>query len=251
MINIDERDINEDNNIKEAFKHEYENQQLLEMISGKFDEAKEQGNHYITSHRDILDHPRAKELINDEFIPSQNEWEIRNSGQYKFIAQIKPKAESKKEEIKSETLDKFNFDIMINPMFYEGLDNDNLKKFLSEAHNIPINSDMVFIPIKINNINNHHYVLFIDNKIQTLSLFRIKNLRYINEQSNLIKLLNNILPTITINKQENYHYFLKSFTKELSEQLIFNERLLNEIYKDTNDIYKDKRILKQFNPDIK
>lgn len=224
----------------------------LKIISEKFKQAKEQGNHYIASYKHILDHEYAKDIINDVFIPSQNEWQIRNGAQYKFVKnqEQKRKSNKRKSERKSEPPEQFDFDFPLNSMFYEDFQDKKLKKFLIESDKTPINSEMAFISIKINNLNNYQYVLFIDNMTETLSLFRTKNIRYINDQSNLNQLLYNVLPPIKTAKSENFHNFLKMLTKELSKQLIGNENILNEIYKDTLNFYKDEQILKQFNSDI-
>ncbi len=226
-------------------EHEEWKRESLKIIEKKFKEFEDQGMNYITSHSDILDHPKAKELINTEFIPSQNKWQIRNSGQYKLVKSKKTEQqEVNNPEIVEEA--KFEFDVKLNEMFYEGFEDDNLKKFLIGSHKISINENMTFIPIKINNKNNYQYVLFADNEIEDLSLFRIKSLRYVNDQSNLIKLLEYILPDGIRDKQNQYNKFLRSFTKELSKNSLSNEKLLNNVYNNLNDFYNDKRLLKQF-----
>ncbi|MGB9978038.1 hypothetical protein [Methanobacterium sp.] len=221
--------------------------EALESIKIKFKRFEEEGSKYIASYKHILDDPRAKDLINNEFIPSQNKWQIRNGAQYKLVEEKEPgKAHKSTLETKKEELRKFNFDINIVKMFYEVWNDSNLKQFLIEAHKVPINKKMVFIPIKLENKNNYYYVLFIDNEIEDLSLFRIKNLRYINDQSNLFNLVKSLLPHEIAYKQESYFIFLKLFSNELCKYVLTNEKILRSFYEDLDDFYKDKQILKQF-----
>ncbi|WP_414469454.1 hypothetical protein [Methanobacterium sp. ACI-7] len=234
------------------YDDEWENK-ALEIIKNKFNEFEEQGTTYITSYKDILDDSRAKELINEHFIPDQDKWQIRNSGQYKLVEE---KTKDKDKEIGSEgitvvesreeILESFKFDIDLDRMFYEDFEDDNLKTFLMDSSKVPIDENMAFIPIKLANKNNYYYILFVDSQIEDLSLFRIKNLRYINEQSNLYTLLKNLLPFEVTERQKVFMRFLRSFTNKLSESIISNERLLNELYDNLNGFYNDKRILKQF-----
>lgn len=236
-----------------TYDDDWENK-ALKVIKKKFKEFEGQGRTYIASYRDILDNPRAKELINDKFIPIQDNWQIRNSGQYKLVKK-EEETPNKKEidsehvavvENREEILKDFKFNVDLAKMFYEDFKEDNLKEFLMQSNKVSIDENMTFIPIKIGNKNNYIYVLFVDNQIENLSLFRVKNLRYINEQSNLYTLLKNLLPFEITERSKVFLRFLRSFTNELSKYIIQNEKLLKDIYNNLNDFYKDSRILKQF-----
>lgn len=186
------------------------------------------------------DDKRTRQFIDlalEDLVGEVEELQCLNRNQYKLVLNLKYRFELLK---------------LREDLFFHKWKDTKFKRFLTQAQNVVINSDICIIPLKrtiLKGMSKGHtfHLFLVDNETETIEDYRFTSLNFLNEQSNLFDALKTNLPDEIGNDNNQLKQFKKFFLRKTRKNVLNNVNLLEEIYKSESKLfYNDSKIVKQY-----
>ena len=142
-------------------------------------------------------------------------------------------------------IDYNNNEIMDIDWFFKYL-NTQFSEFLIKSKKIYLTDNLFLIPLvrKISRGKHkgidHHYII-IDNSLKVIYIYKVNNLRYLEDKSNLYKFLNNMYSKVRLK------LFIKDLTIKAPIMASNNLDIMKLVFKGKiNNFYRDGKLIKQY-----